>query len=206
MLAYRAALMVRDGARPQRQEYPRSVSKGARLLTMRADHRPCRRFSHAPFTLERSRPLAPVAGQAGVRFAPRATGSSYSYRAESVAGFGAGGRGVIWLTAAGAGLAGPATWPPPSLASSSASALEGSTSPQPNSSSRPLGSSLLALDVSFEHGIGVDLRMALDEQGRDAADMGGRNRRSGGELIFLVRCRHHDVNARGRERNVWAAN
>ena len=64
---------------------------------------------------------------------------SYSYRAESAAGLGAGGRGVGSLTPAGVDFAG--TWPPPS-------ALDGSTSPQPNSSSRPLGSSLLALDVS----------------------------------------------------------
>ena len=98
----------------------------------------------------------PVPAQAGIALrAAQPAGDhrrrfclSYSYRAESAAGLGAGGRGVGSLTAGGADLAGPATWPPPSLASSSASALDGSTSPQPNSSSRPLGSSLLALDVS----------------------------------------------------------
>ena len=47
----------------------------------------------------------------------------------------------------------------------------------------------------LEHGPRIDRRMALQQQRRDAADMRGGDRGAGGELIGVVRRRHHDVDA-----------
>ena len=49
------------------------------------------------------------------------------------------------------------------------------------------------------------LRIALEHQGDDAADMGGRNRGAGGHLIGALRGRHQDVDARRCDRDVASA-
>src|SRR5207248_7314582 len=53
--------------------------------------------------------------------------------------------------------------------------------------------SLRARGEYFQHRVGIDRGMTLDQKSGDAADMGGRDRGPGRELILAVRCRHHDV-------------
>ena len=85
----------------------------------------------------------------------------------------------------------------------SSSALTGSTRPAPKSVGGP---SLLALcgEDAADLG-GRELRVALQQQRHDAADMRGRDRGAGGELVGALRRRHQDVDAGRRDRDVLAA-
>ncbi len=102
---------------------------------------------------------------------------------------------VETVVGAGAGsVAGLATFMSALRASSSASAASGSTRPQPIWSSRLLVPIRVALAVKTSRMVCASASgWRLQQQRRDAADMGGRDRGSGGELIGAGGGRHHDV-------------
>jgi hypothetical protein len=51
----------------------------------------------------------------------------------------------------------------------------------------------------------ASVSIAFQQEGHDAAYLGSRDRRSGGDLIIALGCRHQDIDARRRHRNIFAA-
>ena len=90
--------------------------------------------------------------------------------------------------------------------SADCSARSGSTRPEPKLSSRSPGASRFALPVRMRLiSAGVSRGLRSSSSADDAAHLGGRDRRSGRQLVAAVRRRHQDVDARRRHRDVLAA-
>jgi len=53
----------------------------------------------------------------------------------------------------------------------------------------------LALAVRMRRNGRFEFRVALQQERHDATDLGGRDRRTGGELVVVVGRRHQDVDA-----------
>jgi hypothetical protein len=71
--------------------------------------------------------------------------------------------------------------------------------------SRSLGASRFALAVKMRRmsaGVTFELRSSRSAA---AAHLRSRDRRSGGQLIIALGCRHQDVDARRRDRNIFPA-